>query len=84
MKLGSIAPLLKEDVLTIVDALPVTARGTRDRALLLVGFAAALRRSELVGLNVEDVKFVTEGRDGLGRETVGCDMDRGARLMDGL
>ncbi|MDE0853960.1 MAG: tyrosine-type recombinase/integrase, partial [Nevskia sp.] len=54
-------PLLKEDVLAVIDALPPTLKGTRDRALLLVGFAAALRRSELVGLNVEDVKFVPEG-----------------------
>lgn len=30
-------------------------RGRRDRALLLIGFAAALRRSELVALRVEDV-----------------------------
>lgn len=33
----------------------------RDRALLLVGFAAALRRSELVALNVADVAFVPQG-----------------------
>jgi len=32
-----------------------TARGRRDRALLLFGFAGALRRSELVSLRVEDV-----------------------------
>ena len=30
-------------------------RTTRDRALLLVGFAAALRRSELVALRYQDV-----------------------------
>jgi site-specific recombinase XerC len=36
--------------------------GCRDRALLLLGFAGALRRSELVGL---DVAFITEGTDGL-------------------
>jgi len=36
-------------------------KGLRDKALLLVGFFAALRRSELVGLNVEDVEFVPEG-----------------------
>lgn len=36
-------------------------RALRDRALLLVGFAAALRRSELVALDVADVAFVTEG-----------------------
>jgi integrase len=32
-----------------------TARGRRNRALLLFGFAGALRRSELVALQVEDV-----------------------------
>ncbi|WP_198384229.1 site-specific integrase [Roseomonas sp. KE2513] len=36
-------------------------RPLRDRALLLVGFAAALRRSELVALDVADVAFVAEG-----------------------
>lgn len=33
----------------------------RDRALVLVGFAGALRRSELVGLDVDDVRFEGEG-----------------------
>lgn len=33
----------------------------RDRALLLVGFAGAFRRSELVGVDVEDLRFVDEG-----------------------
>jgi integrase len=36
-------------------------KGLRDRALILVGFFAALRRSELVGLNIEDIEFVPEG-----------------------
>jgi site-specific recombinase XerD len=34
----------------------------RDRALLLLGFAGAFRRSELVGLDLDDIE---EGRDGL-------------------
>ena len=34
-----------------------TLAGLRDRALLLLGFAAALRRSELVALDVEDLRF---------------------------
>jgi integrase len=38
-----------------------TARGRRDRALLLFGFAGALRRSELVALRVEDVKVDADG-----------------------
>lgn len=33
----------------------------RDRALLLLGFAGAFRRSELVTLNVEDIEEVAEG-----------------------
>lgn len=35
--------------------------GTRDRALLLVGFAGAFRRSELVALDVGDVETVEQG-----------------------
>jgi integrase len=38
-----------------------TTRGRRDRAMLLIGFAAALRRSELVALQVEDVANVAGG-----------------------
>jgi integrase len=36
--------------------------GVRDRAMILLGFAGAFRRSELVGLNIEDCEF---GKDGL-------------------
>lgn len=35
--------------------------GIRDRALLALGFAGALRRSELVALNTEDIEFTPEG-----------------------
>jgi integrase len=35
--------------------------GIRDRALFLVGFAGALRRSELVGLDIEHVTWTKEG-----------------------
>src|ERR1700754_3931942 len=38
-----------------------SARGRRDRALLLFGFVGALRRSELVALPVEDVAIVAGG-----------------------
>ena len=33
----------------------------RDRAILLVGFYGALRRSELAGIDVEDLKFTRLG-----------------------
>jgi len=38
-----------------------THAGRRDRALLLTGIAGAFRRSELVALDAEDVRFVPEG-----------------------
>lgn len=44
-----------------IRAIPTTATGSRDRALLLVGFAGAFRRSELVSLNVEGVQFTRKG-----------------------
>lgn len=48
---------------TIAHELTVdgSLRALRDRALLLVGFAGAFRRSELVALNVEDVRFEEGG-----------------------
>ena len=36
-------------------------KGLRDRAILLLGFAGAFRRSELVALNVEDLEFCDGG-----------------------
>lgn len=42
--------LVVEDLRKVVAKLPATRIGIRDRALLLVGFAGALRRSELVAL----------------------------------
>ncbi len=56
------APLLADTLRRIVTALPDTIKGVRDRALLLLGFAAALRRSELVALDIEPLEF---GPDGL-------------------
>jgi integrase len=62
------APAKKDAAVSAVirDAVDALAkrpglRPLRDRALLLVGFAAALRRSELVALDVADVAFVPEG-----------------------
>jgi integrase len=46
----------------MVDATDAGLIGARDRALVLLGFAGAFRRSELVGLDVADCTF---GKDGL-------------------
>jgi integrase len=57
------APVVVDELRAMVDALPADSLGAvRDRALLVVGMAGALRRSELVGLDVSDV---TETADGL-------------------
>jgi len=45
----------------LVGKLPDTLRARRDRALLLVGFAGALRRSELVALSMRDIGFEADG-----------------------
>lgn len=54
-------PILVAEVRSMVEALPDDLRGLRDRALLLIGFAAGLRRGELVGLDVADVVEEPEG-----------------------
>jgi integrase len=41
-----------DDLLAMAATLPRDLRGLRDRALLLVGFAGGLRRSEIVGLDM--------------------------------
>jgi integrase len=41
--------------------LPLGTKGIRDRALLLIGFAGAFRRSELVSVDVTDLSFETAG-----------------------
>lgn len=55
------APLLRDELLAVLGALPHDLRGTRDRAVLTLGFAGALRRSEIVQLDVADLIVVPEG-----------------------
>src|SRR5258707_15173197 len=51
-----------DDIRAMIDATDAGTIGARDRALILLGFAGAFRRSELIGLDVEDCAF---GKDGL-------------------
>jgi integrase len=55
------APLRSADILRIAAACDADARGLRDRALLLVGFAGAFRRGELVRIRCEDLAFAAGG-----------------------
>jgi integrase len=52
---------LTADIASMVAKIPAGPKGVRDRALLLIGFSGAFRRSELVGLNVEDLEFGADG-----------------------
>jgi site-specific recombinase XerD len=56
------APALTDDVRAMVEVADYGLIGARDRALILLGFASAFRRSELVALDLEDCVF---GKDGL-------------------
>jgi site-specific recombinase XerD len=56
------APVLTSDIRAMVDGNNAGLIGLRDVALILLGFAGAFRRSEIVGLDVQDCAF---GRDGL-------------------
>jgi integrase len=77
------------DLRRMIVGLPESLLGERDRALLLVCFAGAFRRSELVSLDVADVSFTRDGlvihlrrsktdQEGEGR-TIG--IPRGSRPM---
>jgi integrase len=52
---------MTEDLRRLVAEIEDDLVGVRDRALLLVGWAGALRRSELVALRVEDLEFAEGG-----------------------
>ena len=56
------SPALTDEIRAMLDTRDAGLIGARDRALILLGFAGAFRRSELVGLDVEDCFF---GKDGL-------------------
>ena len=63
------APLLADQLKSVLKELPTGLIGLRDRALLLIGFGGAFRRSELVGLDVGDVVFGERGLEVLIRRS---------------
>ena len=54
-------PILSDDLRIALENLPHNLHSVRDRALLLLGFVGAFRRSELVALNRTDLAFTKEG-----------------------
>jgi site-specific recombinase XerD len=55
------APAVAAKMLGMVGTAPNSLAGLRDRALLLLGFAEAFRRSELVALDVADIAETDAG-----------------------
>lgn len=55
------APVMGAELGRLVGTLGVDVSGLRDRALLTLGWFGAFRRSELVALDVADLRFTDEG-----------------------
>jgi integrase len=56
-----VAPVMRRDLLAMIGCLDESLSAKRDRALLLIGFAGAFRRSEIVSILFKDVQRVPEG-----------------------
>lgn len=54
-------PATADRIKAMLDQVPDTLKGKRDRALLTLGMAGAFRRSELVALQVADLERVPDG-----------------------
>ena len=54
-------PLLKDDLVIVLQSMCDSLKDARDKALLLIGFAGGFRRSELVGIDWGDVEHVRQG-----------------------
>ncbi|MGC9225349.1 MAG: site-specific integrase [Terracidiphilus sp.] len=81
-------PLLTADIRKLASCCPKRLLGLRDRALVLVGFSGAFRRSEISAIDVSHIRWCQEGivltlpksktdQDAAGRE-VGIPRGRGA------
>ena len=63
-KQRQVQPMLKDDLLAalvMIDQQKKPVKAARDRALLLVGFASAMRRSELVAVRLEHLTHLPNG-----------------------
>ena len=63
-KQRQVQPMVKDDLLAalvMIDRQTMPIKAARDRALLLVGFASAMRRSELVAVRVEHLTSLSNG-----------------------
>lgn len=55
------SPVLTVDIAAMLATAPDNLLGKRNRAMILLGYASAIRRSELVAIDVEDLVFTADG-----------------------
>lgn len=77
------AATLIEDIRAMVAVQPDTLLGLRNRLVLLIGYAGSFRRSEIVSLQCEDVKFVRNGVEILLRYSKTDQMGVGRKIAIG-
>jgi len=75
------SPIVVTDLRRIVEPLGDDLAAVRDRALLLLGFTCALRRSEIAALDAEDVAIVAAGAEVTIRHSKTDQEGRGAVLV---
>ena len=51
------AAIVRSELEHMISEMPRDLRGVRDKAILLLGYAGAFRRSEIVSLDVENLRF---------------------------
>jgi integrase len=55
------AALMLSDIKLILGTCDYRTKGIRDRAMILIGFAGAFRRSEIVAIDVKSVSWIDDG-----------------------
>lgn len=60
-KINRASPISWETLCKMIDVCGTSGTGHRDATLLLLGWTGALRRSELVSIQVDDIEFVKHG-----------------------
>ena len=75
---------INHDILVkMIDAQPNTIAGTRNRALLSLGYDFLTRRSELVAIRTVDLKFTPDGAlQGLIRKSKPTNTEKAASCLD--
>ncbi len=69
------------DLQRVIACIPDTLVGLRDRALILLGYAGAMRRSEIVALEIRDLEITERGLIVTIRRSKGDQVGAGQQLM---